>query len=78
VKSDRKSKPMSKAGNRRLRTQRQRSPETARQQDPQLAAIYHNQMVNKGAVHTEALCAVAAPSRTGPNRDAARHTRRTS
>jgi transposase len=58
--TDRKGQPMSKAGNRRLRTQLQRSAETARQQDPQLAAIYHDQMVNKGAVHTKALCVVAA------------------
>lgn len=58
--SDRKGQPMSKAGNRRLRTQLLRSAETARHQDPQLAAIYHDQMVNKGAVHTKALCVVAA------------------
>jgi transposase len=58
--SDRKGQPMSKAGNRRLRTQLQRSAETARQLDPQLAAIYYDQMVNKGAVHTKALCVVAA------------------
>jgi transposase len=58
--TDRKGQPMSKAGNRRLRTQLQRSAETARQLDPQLAAIYHDQMVNKGAVHTKALCVVAA------------------
>lgn len=58
--TDRKGQPMSKAGNRRLRTQLQRSAETARHQDPQLAAIYHDQMVNKGAVHTKALCVVAA------------------
>jgi transposase len=58
--SDRKGQPMSKAGNRRLRTQLIRSAETARACDPQLAAIYHDQMVNKGAVHTKALCVVAA------------------
>jgi transposase len=58
--SDRKGQPMSKAGNRRLRTQLIRSAETARHLDPQLAAIYHDQMVNKGAVHTKALCVVAA------------------
>jgi transposase len=58
--TDRKGQPMSKAGNRRLRTQLQRSAETARQLDPQLAATYHDQMVNKGAVHTKALCVVAA------------------
>jgi transposase len=58
--SDRKGQPMSKAGNRRLRTQLQLSAETARHHDPQLAAIYHDQMVNKGAVHTKALCVLAA------------------
>jgi transposase len=58
--TDRKGQPMSKAGNRRLRTQLQRSAETARQLDPQLAAIYQDQMINKGAVHTKALCVVAA------------------
>jgi transposase len=58
--SDRKGQPMSKAGNRRLRTQLRQSAETARHLDPQLAAIYHDQMVNKGAVHTKALCVVAA------------------
>jgi transposase len=58
--SDRKGQPMSKAGNRRLRTQLVRSAETARHLDPQLAAIYHDQMINKGAVHTKALCVVAA------------------
>jgi transposase len=58
--SDRKGQPISKAGNRRLRTQLQRSAETARHIDPQLAAIYYDQMVNKGAVHNKALCVVAA------------------
>lgn len=58
--TDRKGQPMSKAGNRRLRTQLIRSAETARQLDPQLAAIYHDQMVNKGAVHTKAIAVVAA------------------
>lgn len=58
--TDRKGQPMSKAGNRRLRTQLLRSAETARQLDPQLAAIYHDQMVTKGAAHTKALAVVAA------------------
>ncbi|MBY5163117.1 transposase [Salsipaludibacter albus] len=58
--TDRKGQPMSKAGNRRLRTQLIRSAETARQLDPQLAAVYHDQMVHKGAVHTKALAVVAA------------------
>lgn len=58
--TDRKGQPMSKAGNRRLRTQLIRSADTARQLDPQLAAVYHDQMVHKGAVHTKALAVVAA------------------
>jgi transposase len=58
--TDRKGQPISQAGNRRLRTQLLRSAETARKLDPQLAAIYYDQMVNKGAVHLKALCVVAA------------------
>lgn len=33
--------------------------ETARQRDPQIAAIYYDQMVNKGKHHTQAICACA-------------------
>lgn len=33
--------------------------ETARQDDPQIAAIYYDQMVNKGKHHTQAVCACA-------------------
>jgi hypothetical protein len=33
--------------------------ETARQWDPQLAALYYDQMVHKGKHHRQALCAVA-------------------
>lgn len=33
--------------------------ETARRWDPQIAAIYHDQMVNKGKHHTQAVCACA-------------------
>lgn len=33
--------------------------ETARQRDPQIAAIYYDQMVNKGKHHTQAVCACA-------------------
>ena len=58
--TDRKGQAISKAGNRDLRTQLQRSAETARHVDPQLAAVYHDQMVTKGAVHNKALCVVAA------------------
>jgi transposase len=58
--TDRKGQPMSKAGNRRMRTQMLRSAETARQIDPQLAAVYYDQIVNKGAIHTKALAVIAA------------------
>lgn len=34
--------------------------ETARQWDPQIAAIYYDQMVNKGKHHLQAVCACAA------------------
>ena len=34
--------------------------ETARQRDPQIAAIYYNQMVNRGKHHKQAVCACAA------------------
>jgi hypothetical protein len=51
---------MSKAGNRALRTQLIQSANTARQRDPQLAAIYHAQMSERGATHLKALCIVAA------------------
>lgn len=33
--------------------------ESARQWDPQIAAIYHDQMLNKGKHHTQAVCACA-------------------
>jgi transposase len=33
--------------------------ETARQRDPQLAALYYDQMVNKGKHHLQAICACA-------------------
>jgi transposase len=58
--TDRKSQPMSKAGNSALRTQLIQSANTARQLDPQLAAIYYAQMTQRGAPHLKALCVVAA------------------
>lgn len=58
--TDRKSQPMSKAGNRALRTQLIQSANTARQLDPQLAAVYHAQMTERGANHLKAICVVAA------------------
>jgi transposase len=57
--SDRKGQPMSKAGSSMLRSQLLRSADTARTLDPQLAAIYYTQMVERGATHTKALCVVA-------------------
>jgi hypothetical protein len=51
---------MSKAGSSLLRTQLLRSADTARTIDPQLAAIYYTQMVERGANHLKALCVVAA------------------
>lgn len=51
---------MSKAGSSLLRTTFVRAAETARKQDPQLARIYHVQMVERGKDHLGALCVVAA------------------
>lgn len=58
--TDRKGQPMSKAGNRLLRTTLIRAADNARRQDPQLAKIYHTQMVERGADHLKACCVVAA------------------
>jgi transposase len=58
--TDRKGQPMSKAGSRLLRTTLVRAADTARKQDPQLARIYFEQMVERGKDHLGALCVVAA------------------
>ncbi len=58
--SDRKGKPMTKAGNRKLRRMFVRAADTARKLDPQLARIYFVQMVERGAHHNKAVCVVAA------------------
>jgi transposase len=58
--TDRKGQPISKAGNRLLRTTLVRAADTARRQDPQLARIYWIQMVQRGKDHLGALCVVAA------------------
>ncbi|HEY5113928.1 MAG TPA: hypothetical protein VIJ00_00235, partial [Nakamurella sp.] len=50
---------MSKAGSSLLRTTLIRAADNARKQDPQLARIYHTQMVERGAEHLNALCVVA-------------------
>jgi hypothetical protein len=58
--TDRKHQPMTKAGPRALRSQLVQSANTARKLDPQLAAVYHAQMTERGATHRKALCVVAA------------------
>jgi transposase IS116/IS110/IS902 family protein len=58
--SDRKGQPISKAGNRLLRTTLVRAADHARRQDPQLARIYWTQMVQRGKDHLGAVCVVAA------------------
>jgi transposase len=58
--TDRKGQPITKAGNRLLRTTLVRAADTARRQDPQLARIYWTQMVQRGKDHLGALCVVAA------------------
>jgi transposase len=58
--TDRKGQPISKAGNRLLRTTLVRAADTARRQDPQLARIYWTQMVQRGKDHLGAICVVAA------------------
>ena len=51
---------MSKAGPRRLRCQLVLSANVARKVDPQLAAVYWSQMVERGAHHQKAISVVAA------------------
>ncbi len=58
--TDRKGQPISKAGNRLLRTALVRAADTARRLDPQLARLYYVQMVQRGKDHLGALCVVAA------------------
>jgi transposase len=58
--TDRKGQPMSKAGPRLLRTTLLRAADNARHLDPQLARLYHVQVVERGACHLKALCVVAA------------------
>lgn len=58
--TDRKGQPMSKAGGSLLRTTLVRAADTARRQDPQLAAIYFTQMVKRATSHLGAICVVAA------------------
>jgi transposase len=58
--SDRKGQPITKAGNKLLRTTLVRAADHARRQDPQLARTYWIQMVQRGKDHLGALCVVAA------------------
>ena len=58
--TDRKGQPMSKAGSSLLRTTLVRAADHARKVDPQLARLYHVQMVERGKDHLGALCVVAA------------------
>ncbi len=50
---------LTKAGDRMLRTALYLAAEHARRLDPQLARIYHRQVVDKGNHHIKAVCAVA-------------------
>jgi transposase len=58
--SDSKGTGISRVGNSSLRHQLTCSVNIARKQDPQLARIYYEQMVHRGAHHTKAVCVVAA------------------
>ena len=58
--TDRKGQPMSKAGSSLLRTTLVRAADTARKLDPQLARIYHVQLVERGKDHLGGVCVVAA------------------
>jgi transposase len=58
--TDRKGQPISKAGNRLLRTTLVRAADNARRVDPQLARLYYVQMVQRGKDHLGAICVVAA------------------
>jgi hypothetical protein len=58
--TDRKGQAITKAGAARVRKQLICSANTARQVDPQTAAVYYQQMVERGVHHIKALCVVAA------------------
>lgn len=58
--TDTKGQAISKAGLAWLRDQMLQSANTAWRVDPQLAAVYHHQMVARGAHHQKALTVVAA------------------
>jgi transposase len=56
--SDAKGLAMTKAGPKRVKLALYQAAEVARQWDPQLAKIYHDQMVNRGKPHYKAIGAV--------------------
>jgi transposase len=58
--TDRKGQAITKAGNSDLRTQLILTADAARTLDPQLAKVYYDQMVHRGANHTKACAVVAA------------------
>jgi len=58
--TDSKGQPMSKAGNRLLRTTLLHAADTARKLYPQLARVSWTQMVQRGKDHLGAVCVVAA------------------
>ena len=58
--TDRKPQPISKAGNRLLRSTLVRAADNARHLDPQLARLYYLQMTERGKDHLGAVCVVAA------------------
>jgi hypothetical protein len=58
--TDRKGQPITKAGNKLLRTTLHRAADHARRHDPQLARSYWIQMVQRGKDHLGATCVVAA------------------
>jgi transposase len=57
--SEAKGLRISKAGPNLVKKYAYLNAETARQRDPEIAAIYYDQMVNKGKHHTQAVCACA-------------------
>jgi Transposase IS116/IS110/IS902 family len=72
--TDRKGQPISKAGNRLLRTTLHRAADNARHLDPQLARLYYVQMVQRGKDHLGAVQGGRrAPGRAGLDGHGPRH-----
>jgi len=57
--SEAKGLPITKAGPNLVKKFAYIDADTARQRDPQVAAVYYDQMVNKGKHHTQAVCTCA-------------------